>query len=556
MKGQDQAEVAMKKLKIASESTSVPGLPADVFVLIIEHLEVWDIVRCQMVSTAWFKAFSKPEFLRILLRKYLHVREARHLISNGLLAPLANGSDLRWRETFNKVACRYFHLTHGRPRTIQKYKTAIPSQMRLGHWFPVSAWVYHESQPGGRLAHLTPPDPYESHKLCLGERGYLFRNAFWSYEDGLLVFVPAQPVNVGHHTDQMLRESASATFVFVMLDLESRRGLQVPFDINGKVVRNLRLKERTLIIEWAEKDPYHALNNSEYVHRHFASCYDIKPQTNVDGEIAGRWTITFRSEWKLHFLGLPLNHQDRFFSAHTKDHYAVYFWQPNRSMYTGDEEQPIECLIIWEIAQPRRYLPSMDPGGKHKPGNVRGGPLIVFRFDYRSLQHYGIRQGSSPSLIKFLLDSAQHTITFRENVCIAGQGYFDPAERLWCARTTTILFRGEGPHLRREWDGNLPAYRGNCSMETSDVPEPDARFLSIMDVVDDKAPVRFSLAETVFTGRDAQNMAFVRIRALESMATLDESTTKQIAHIGKIAGDERFLIGQNDSHEIVVLRFD
>ena len=77
-----------------------------------------------------------------------------------------------------------------------------------------------------------------------------------------------------------------------------------------------------------------------------------------------------------------------------------------------------------------------------------------------------------------------------------------------------------------------------------------------MDVIDKKAAVRFSLAESVFTGRDVHNTPFVRIRALERIATLDEYTTRQIAYKGKIGGDERFLVGQIDSQEVVILKFD
>jgi F-box domain len=556
MAGQSQFNKLMDMLSITTSSISLPHLPGDVFVLIIGHLEAWDIVRCQMVSKAWRDAFSDQEFLRIAVKKYPHAREAQGLISNNVLSTSAIDSDLLWRTTFNKIACRYFHLTHGRARRIKKYKMATPERLRLTHWFPVSPWEYHESQPGGRLYHLNPLEPWEYHETRPGQQAYLFRNSFWSYEDGLLVFAPAQPFAFDYDSVELASLDPSAKFAIMVLDLESQRGAQVPFDIQGKVVRNLRLKDRTLIIEWAEKEAYHALNDSEYVHRHFASCYDIKIQLTSGDERARRWTISFRSEWKLHFLGLPLNNRDRFFSTHTKDHYAVYLWQPNRSMYTGDEEQPIECLIVWDISQPRKYLPSLDPGGKENPEDFKGGPHVLSRFNYRDLQYYGIRQQSSPSLMKLSLDSQNQTITIRENGCVAGQGYFDPAERLWCAKTTRILFCGKGPHLKREWHGNLPPYRGNCSMDTCDVLDPETWFLGIMDVLDEKADVRFSLAESVFTGKDVQNTAFVRIWALGKMATLDASTTKQVGYMGKIGGDERALVGQNDSQEVVVLRFD
>jgi hypothetical protein len=556
MTDQTHAVEAMEGVEISTASTDLADLPGDVFAMIIENLEAWDIVRCQMVSSAWLQAFSAPEFLRINLKKYLPTREARHLIPDTLLPNSPRESDAMWRTTFSKIAGRYFHLTHGKPRTIQKHKTAVPERSEPTNWFPVNCWEYHESQPGGRLHYLQSAEPHENPDTRPGEQAYLFNHAFWSYEDGLLGFAPGRPFNFAYDAAEVPMHSPSTNFAIIVLDLKSQHGVQVPFDVKDRVVRNLRLKDRTLIIEWAEKAPYHALNDSEVVHRHFATCYDVKPHPTSSGGTACRWTVTFRSEWKLHFLGLPLNHQDRFFSTHTKDHYAVYLWQPNRSMYTGDEEQPIECLLIWDIAQPRQYMPSLDPGGNNHPGGLRRGPYLVARFDYRLLEHYGIRQHSSPSLIKFSLDSEQHTITVHENSCIAGQGYFDPAERLWCVKTTNIPFRGEGPHLQRECDGKLPPYRGNCSMETSDVLDPEPWFLGIMDVVDEKADVRFSLVQSVFTGKDVHNMAFVRIWALQRMATLDEATTRQIAHMGKIAGDERFLVGQNDSQEIVVLRFD
>lgn len=547
--------VIMEKMNIVTGPIGLPDLPGDVFTLIIEHLEAWDVVRCQMVSSAWSQAFSAPELLRIIMKKYPHAQEAPQLISRTKLAASDEESDLLWMTTFNQLACRYFHLTHGRPRTIEKHRTAV-AELSLPHLFPVSCWEYHESQPGRRLHHLNALEPRGRQELAPGEQTYLFRHAFWSYEDGLLVFIPAKPFAFDYHPAAVPARSPPVTFAIMMLDLKSQYGLEIPFDMKDRVVRNLRLKDHALIIEWAEKEYYHALNDSETVHRHFVTCYDIKPQLNFTGGTACRWSITFRSEWKLHFLGLPLNAQDRFYSTHTKDHYAVYLWQPNRSMYTGDEEQPIECLLVWDIAQPHQYMPSLDPGRKDQPEDVRDGPHIVCRFDYRLLQHYGIRQQSSPSLMKFSLNSEQQTITVYENVRISGQGYFDPAERLWCARSTTILFRGEGPHMQREWEINLPPYRGNCSMETAGVLEPEPWFLGIMDVVDEKAYVRFSLAESAFTSKDVQNSAFLRIQALGIMATLDEATTKQIAHTGKVAGDEHFLVGQNDSQEVVVLRFD
>lgn len=547
----------MKRPNIQTQFDGLPNLPSDIFVLVIQRLEAWDIVHCQKVSLAWRKAFTASEFLRIALKNYPNAREVRQL-SLTATDPASEGySNLQWRILFNKIACRYFHLTHGRYRSIQKYQTAISERLRLDHWFPVSPFEYHESQPGRRLCYWNPWEPNNlHHDMGREEQTSLYQHSFWSYEDGLLVFVPSKPLTLDYDAAELPMSKVSCDFAIMILDLESQRGVQIPFDISDKVVRNFRLRERTLIIEWAEKKAYHALNDSEDVHRHFASCYDISLHEHSGVDDCGRWKVTFRSEWKLHFLGLPLNTLDRFFSTHSKDHYAIYLWQPNRSMYSGDEEHPIESLLIYDISHSCAYLPSQDPGGKGRPGDIQVGPHLVSRMNYRDLQFFGVRQQSSPSLINFSLDSVQHSITIRENVRIVGQGYFDPAERLMCAKTTRILFQGKGPHLRQEWDGNLPPYRGNCSMESSDILESENWLSGIMDVVDHKADVRFSLAETVFTGRDIQNNALLRIRSIGAMATLDDTTTKQIAYMGKIAGDERFLIGQKDAHDVVVLRFD
>jgi hypothetical protein len=148
--------------------------------------------------------------------------------------------------------------------------------------------------------------------------------------------VPTKPYNWQYDASGVAVQRPFSNFPIVVLELESQRQFPVPFDIKDRVVRNLRLKDQTLIIEWAERDPYHALNDSEEVHRHFISCCDVKAELTPSDATPSRRSIIFRGEWKLYFLGLPLNHQDRFFSTHIKDQYSVYLWKPNRSMYTRD----------------------------------------------------------------------------------------------------------------------------------------------------------------------------------------------------------------------------
>ncbi|KIX96734.1 uncharacterized protein Z520_07453 [Fonsecaea multimorphosa CBS 102226] len=534
---------------------SLPDLPEDVFLLVLTHLSAWDVVSCQRVSRSWRTAFSRDEYIRFVLQSYPRAREVRSLPPGALHlhSPCQpQSSQLDWKGILGKVASRYHHLAQGTARVVDRYPMAPVEQ--LGDWFPVGQWDYHESQPGGRLYYETAA----SHLSRIGTKPYLFRPTLWSYDDGLLVYAPAEGNEDGYFPQ-----------ILALLDVEAGQKYPIPFDIRGKIIRNLRLKDRTLIVEWAEKDPFHNLNAMEQVNRHFANCFDVRPITSEHPKSC--WEVTWRSEWKMHFLGLPPNYHDRFFSTHNATHYAVYFWQPNRSMYTGDEELPIESLSVWDISGSSPYRPSTDPSGKFRPaGKATSGPYIVSRFSFMQMDTFGIRQRASVALMSLHLDSETLSLTVRENVGVSGQGYFDPAERLWCAKTTTFPFLGEGPRLFREWDGNLPPYRGHCSMETADVEESERWFLPIMDVVDTLAGVRLSLVETCFSGHSVENRLVVRMKAdLEDKikdfahveetalgwATLDDDLTREVSFMGRIAGDERWLIGQNERMEMVVIKF-
>ena len=93
-------------------------------------------------------------------------------------------------------------------------------------------------------------------------------------------------------------------------------------------------------------------------------------------------------------------------------------------------------------------------------------------------------------------------------------------------------------------------------MDTADVQEPEKWFLGIMDVVDDVADVRHSLIETVFTGQIMENKKMIRMEALNrEPVVLNDALAKEVSHMGRIGGDERFLVGQNASQEVVVLKF-
>ena len=525
--------------------SSLTDFPEDIFVLIFDYLQIWEVARCQMVSKSWRQAFSHEEHLHKVLNKYPAARRVSDSRSTTTeKAPLQPSLD----EAFRSVASRYYHISHGKARQVDRH-TLAPSE-QFGHYYHIGQWDYHESQPGGRLYYENA-----THLSRASAKPYLFRATMWTYSDGLLVFAPTQSARY-----------AGATEILALMDLETDLSYPVPFNISSRVIRNLRLHDRTLIVEWAERDPFHNLNDMEQVNRHFASCFNVVRSSSSTCAQQDQWVVQLRSEFKLHFLGLPLNSRDRFFSTHNEKHYCVYFFQPNRSMYSGDEDLPIESLFVWDISKPSKYLPSQDPSGQHRPAHSRDGPHIIARVPYTGLEYFGIRQQSHIRLMLISVDTPTATLTWRENTCIAGQGYFDPAERLWCAKTTAFPFLGQGPQLQREWDGYLPPYRGHGSMESADIDESalEKWFLPVMDIVDDQTGVRLSLIETCFTGIMMENKLMLRIKVPwlneedEEGAYVmlkDDDLVREISAMGRIAGDERWIIGQNERMELVVLKF-
>lgn len=333
--------------------------------------------------------------------------------------------------TFAQVARRYYHLNRAAPRVVDKLDMAVSrsnSGSTVSFW-PVAPWNRF-LRLNEKTSNFHYPDPA------------------WSYsqEDGVLVYPAAThaPGDCGGH-------------VYHIVDLSSGQRVPVPFDVRSKHVRRARLAQGVLIIEWAEALPYHQLNDREVVHRHFVSAFDV---IRCPARPGWTWSVQFRSEWKLHFLGLPLNNSDRFFSAHTATHYAVYFWQPNRSLYQDD---PIEQLAVWDISSPSPYRPSEDPGkrpnfsrapslpaglwngqnsaasgrthGPPGPGAdllerrprraslaaATAGPQVIRRMAWRELDFYGLRQRATPQLRCLSLDDRNLYVIEEEHRWADGQ---------------------------------------------------------------------------------------------------------------------------------------
>lgn len=547
-------------------------LPQDIILVILSYLEARDLLRCQLVSRKWSSSLSDDAYIRTVLKHYSYAREVRKLLaenSNVLHYSSHASSHESLMNIFRTVACRYHHLKEGKIRKLNRYPLFALDQSNL--WQPTPQWDYHESQPGGRLYHEAA-----NHVMSASRKPYLFRQSLWSYDDGLVVFAPrSMPVKVtsdrewsGEDPWAGVEEDHSGKqgkrYVLAVLDLESEQRATVPFDVTDRVIRNVRLKERTLVVEWAEKDPFHDLNLVDKVHRHFATVYDVHRQQHASPEgqdFQINTSITFRSEFKIHFLGIPLTARDYFFSTHTRNYYALYLWQPNRSLWTGDEDQPIEALFTWDIHSPSPYRPSEDPGNtrSHKPGH---GPVMVGRFSFQMLEFLRIRQRANIAFISLALEELEEdggNIIWKENIHVSGQGYFDPAERNWASRVTSFPFKGDGPAHVRIGMEELVAYRGAVSMESCELEDGEVEkwFLPVMDVVDRAAGVRFALLETCFSGMGMINRIMVRVKVGEDgeWQNMDGEAIDELSAMGRVAGDERWIIGMNRKLELVVGRF-
>ncbi|KAB8233626.1 F-box protein [Aspergillus alliaceus] len=504
-----------------SQGCEAPGmsmLPREIFWMILNYLTPRDIVRCRLVSQCWSQCFGNPANLIPLLKRFFPLaKEVRELRSEELDCALESTDDgIYWCRLFDQLASRYDHLNQGKPRSIQKYKLCDDfGSTGEREWFQVQPWENHASH---LMQRVDCPFP----------------ESFWSYEDGLVVYPSAD------HS------------CLVLLDLDSDRSFMIPFIITGKVIRRIRLQKRVLVVEWAEPKAFHWLNDSDGVHRHFASSFDVV------GASSG-WNVKFRNEWKIMFLGHPLSERDRFYSTHSETHYAIYIWQPNRSLYTADDDAPIESLSIWDISKPSDYRPSLDPTGRLRAEGQDTGPAIITRFGFRELGFYSVRQRGFPGVQCLNISDDNQSIDIVENLCTG------PVDRLvspteWTSQVqiTSIPITGEGPCWRRYDDQVLPPYRGNNSLQTKPLTSAigdEPWYAVISEAYDKNAEVGFCLHLSPITWPFDLKM-FLSIRTPLSTKTLKQDDVFELIGKGTICGNERYVVGENSNRELVVYRFD
>ena len=504
--------------------SNIGKLPLEVHLSITEQLDSNDIFRSRYVCRLWYRIFTSAAILKeALLRQYPRSRDVRRLLAVNI------SEDARsWRTTFDNVLARYIALQSGRylsRSSITLHGSGSPSlsqspasgQLPVGHWrrefdnWPqtcnFNSISAHERLPSDSL------DP------------------FWSYDEGLLVYL-----------DNGLR-------CYAIRDFESATVTPVPFDSQGCIIRRLRLADAVLIFEWAQREPYHKLNLEEYVHRHFVTAYDVS-RTSATG-----LRVQFRSEWKLHFLGFPLSTRDVWLSTHDRVHYAVYIWQPSRSVWGEDE--PIESLMVWDISTPSSYQPSSDTSCANSPSN---GPSIVTKLPFSALDHLGIRQrdnvlvrglGLDDSMIYFV--EAQYA--FERGPHSIGFDSLGPAPRQYIKKTG-IPILGSGPPLVRynhvAWGGG-PRHDGDNFLRSARSHTLEKLMFGLAypgrACEDHASGIRMAISHA---GQPCVN---VFLSDGDNISILQDPNVERWRSDIKISGDERRLITQW-SNEIHIYSFD
>lgn len=407
-------------------------LPHDLFLLIIAHLSARAAVRCRRVSRRWRDTFTDGALCVQLLKWHFPRCREMRLFTFGELRTEEEQEEEEgqedWTATFTTVARRYHHLGTATPRSVEKIRTGAGADTGGDWFFGVGTWDRYL-----RLDEKEAPFHYPDPSWC------------YSQELGVLVYHAQHQHHPRHEEDEddddvdqqqqqqqppppHQQENGNIVRAYYypwrLLDLETRRTYEVPFphDENERLVRRVRLHDGVLAVEWCEREAYHQLNDRERCHRHFVTAFDVvrnasgsgtTPSTTATkttskgtgegtGEETTTWTITERAEWKLHFLGFPLNQHDRFFSAHTSRHYAVYVWQPNRSPW--GEDDPIESVVLWDISPPSPSSTTTT--------TTTTTPRILRRLTWPTLSFHGVRQQATPSLRRLALDA--HNLYFVE----------------------------------------------------------------------------------------------------------------------------------------------
>lgn len=558
---------------------SLADLPEALLLETLKYLQPVDVIRCSKVSPQLHQTLTTSDVCRHLLDYYFPRSREGRLLHTLFTAEedLENANLLLdtkdWTKVFSTVSRRYYHLTTATHHELHKIISLKDPQCL-------------------QLRGVTPWNRYlRANRTTLP---FQCGDPMWAYgrDEGLLVYPDTQ-------------------FRYEALDVATGQAYTVPFETQDKIVRRVRLNAGVLVFEWADRIAHHQINERTAAHRHYATAFDFKytgtsydilpdlksiSDDSVDGK-SPSWDITFRTEWRIHYLGLPITDNDRFFSAHNSTHYAVYIYQPNRSPY--GENDPLERLIVWEIGSPPPYpLPSDFDSRPLRE------PQAIHRLVNAGLEPWGVRQSDTPRLRSLALDD----ITVDPHTgAPTGHVFFIEEDHQWSdgphsspepplhhvVRSTGIPLSGDsyGPHWMEEcgkddlpsvescrrsgmagrrWPGGAPCWRHQKWPWIADA-----------DIVDAAAGVRIS-AYTIYKGSmgvdtidhdvfvalrntllkddgdHPNDMAAKWMRHNEPSSVWDKFSHNfwtQLMGKGFISGDERWVIGQDSEGHIAIMTF-
>ncbi|KAI1180524.1 hypothetical protein F4777DRAFT_528247 [Nemania sp. FL0916] len=378
-------------------------LPLEIFLQVITYISPTESILCRRVSRSWNAAFTGHDASRHLMR--LHFPRVNAVRS----------ADRQYEaHVFYTVARRYFHLRAARPRLIEKIDASITMAAELdGSYMSIrlwDRWLHQNSEKG------------------IFDQG----DTSWCLDDGLLVY-----------------REGGASCGYVAYDLETGHHIPVPFTTQGTIVRRLRLAHQVLIIEWCQDSPPLAFNDTQTVRRHHATAFDVqRPREWDPSSSLAPWEI--RAKWEIRLPSLLMNIYDRFFSAHTATHYALYIWH-DAKWPSNRQWAPDESLTIWEFDRASPGIPSENPLGVE----MHPQPRIIRRFSQERLSVFGVCQGPNPLLRGIYLDEGNVYI-HEEDHCwlIGGEQSSIRLPRGHAVCSTAIPFTAIGPHWFDECCGN------------------------------------------------------------------------------------------------------
>ena len=384
--------------------------------LIAKYLPPDDLVRARSVKRSWYAVLTRPEACLTFLRHHFpHCREMRLAtaiddlcaVPSLAAADAAGGNfELRlaieleqqtlltakgvpardWCRVFTRVTARYHGLRTARPRRIDTLLLA-PSEHEADDAFGLGA------NTPFRFQGVAPWDFYLHH---LTQKAPLqYPDAQWCYgdEDGLLVY-PTVAYGGGLNGEEISDIKWNHRYPYRLRDLETGVEMVVPFDVEDKIIRRVRLADAVLLFEWAEVVLELSTSGPPRPQRHFMSAFDVvrrrsPPTAAAAAATSGPgalwyWQLHARRPLAIFALGLPIHPNHRFFSAHTNTHYALFTW----SVSAGDPAMLFEALRVWATATGTEASP------------------LVFGAHGSELDAWGLRQTTMPRLRGLALDEA------------------------------------------------------------------------------------------------------------------------------------------------------